>query len=111
MKLDDLRAEAQSERRLIEGFTELLAIPKPMLSSDAQREVSEALAWSTTRIARLDAMIAAWSDLIDNGYPERQIQTVSDDVFSELNEQLENIQLAIAQFTNPLTVTSVVVES
>lgn len=111
MTLEQLKTELVHEQRLLGGYTNLLAIPKPLLSSDAQREVTEAQEWSTVRIARLSAMIEAWTKLLEHGWESGpHVETVSEDVFNELNESLKNVQLAVSQFKSPITVTSVVVE-
>jgi hypothetical protein len=111
MNINELKADVILESKLIVGYKELLGIPSPLLSSDAQREVSEALAWSTSRLARLNAVIEACNNLAEHGYPSRDPQIVTSDVLAELKLSLQSFQLAVAEFETSLTVTSVVVES
>jgi len=109
LTLTQLQEDKTREEQLIAGFSELLSIPKPLLSSDAEREISEASAWSQSRLSKINAILDKWSELSDHGYPERQDQIVPDDVLNELQAQLRNVQLAVAEF-KVLTVSSVIVE-
>jgi len=106
--LQELQTAFDFEVIRINGYTELLNVPTSLISQESLTEVVEAINWSNTRLALLDQTITALRNLISDGYPERVQQIASETVVAQLQQTLENMRLAVAEFQVPPTVTSIV---
>lgn len=97
--LEELESAHRYEQDRITGHNELLSFPTPVLLSETGRaEVSEALAWSTRRLALLATAIQALQALVDDLYPDRRTQFALAEVIKELRLRLQLMGLAVAEF-------------
>lgn len=77
-------------------------------SQDAQGEISGEHSDFERRINKLNAAIAAVSDLASDGYPDMPLEEVSADVVAEMDRKIEVLLAARARFTyNPPTILQV----
>ena len=97
------------EKDRIDGYTSLLAINQ-ILTSSTRDAVKNALAWSQERYQLLTNAQVSVVNIVEHGYPNREIQFVDKTVIDELTANLNDIELAIKEFITPLTVESTVSE-
>lgn len=96
--INELLAAENFELIRIVGFDELIALPPNLLSDATRDEVAEALRWSLSRQVALAKAIEAVNILSEHGYPLRPQQIAPLAVITELNERLDAMRIAVAEF-------------
>lgn len=97
----ELQEASTFESKRVTGYTEILSLPTSLLTAGARAEVSEALAWSTSRLQQVLQALTVVSVLKDGGYPGRLQQVAPDEVIAELLGNLQAMKTAIDEFQPP----------
>jgi len=101
--IEELSAAEAFEQIRRSGYDEILAIPATLLSPETRSEVFDALQWSNLRYSKIIQAKEAVQELFINVYPQHVQQIASESVISELEERLEMMRIAVAEFeTAPL---------
>lgn len=102
--LSILILEKKQEARLIDGYALLLSHPIELLDEQGRIEVLEARDWSINRHRHLSAAIDAITDLLDDGYPNREQQVAPQSVIDQLRAAQESLDAAIDEFITPVVI-------
>lgn len=96
--ITELIAAENFELIRIVGFDEILALPENLLSDATRIEVQEALQWSLDRQVAIAKALEVVSILSEHGYPMRPQQIAPLSAITELNERLDSMRIAVAEF-------------
>ena len=94
------KAKVFEEARVL-GYTEFLSLDN--LSEVERIEIQEGLNFSSERVSKLSHVIDALSDLIADGYPNREQQRAPIEVLSSLKDKLTAMEEAFAEFDISVT--------
>lgn len=98
---DELTTAETFEQVRLNGYDEILSMPASLLSNTTRDEVIEAMKWSKSRLLDIQQSIDAVKKLITGGYPSRVQQIADQTVITELQNRLEMMRLAVAEFQTP----------
>lgn len=99
--LTDLKKAKVFEEVRVLGYIEFLSLSN--LTEEERKELQEGLNFSSERVSKLSHTISSLTDLLADGYPNRDKQTAPLEVLSALKDKLSAMQETFAEFDISLT--------
>lgn len=100
--IEEFIVAIEFEKQRIFGYNQVLASSGlGLYSKSTIDEVNAALSWSISRLEKLEKTLFAVQELKIHQYPARQVQIAPTEVIEELKARLNQIRLAILEFSSP----------